>query len=224
MVGKISWRFDDTFWSAWSSYFRLSDLPALDKSLHYETTMERPVVIWMRLHNGPAGHETQREQYLGPIPLKDAMAHLLREMVDTEADSQNCTHMCNGRLLAEHGFCMYKPLGRVKGQSSALVVKNLTSQTFKLQILILSWLVHSFSVLESWFADSTKLEPHSASCIDGGASKILLYIIIIAYYNDHQLAHIVCFFRQLSQLHPPWPAALFFWHMLFCSAIFFTFI
>lgn len=139
MAGTICWRFDDTFFrSSWSSRFHLSDLPGLEKSLHYETTMERPVVIWMRLHDGPAGHETQREQYLGPIPLKDAMAHLLREMVDTEADSLNCTHMCNGRLLAEHGFCMYKPLGRVTGQSSAFVIKNLTSKTFKLQTLILS--------------------------------------------------------------------------------------
>ena len=177
MAGTICWRFDDhTFFrSSWSLHFRLSDLPGLEKSLRdetYEETMERPVVMWMRLYDGPAGHETQREQYLGPIPLKDAMAQLLREIVDTEAGSLDCTHMCNGRLLAEHGFCMYKPLGRVKGQSSAFVIKNLTSKTFR-PYSCLDLLILSMCILQ---------------CIDSAACKILLHDI-----TYHSLDHSRCF-------------------------------
>lgn len=145
MAVAVRWRFHDVSTSAAAGKFiDFHGLETIFKKAE-ESTRKRLVMMSVRVEDtvdgkGSQGKPSQELKELGPVLMRDAMAHLLQEMVDTNnLDVQMRTAV----LLAEHECWGYKPLGKVRGTKSLLVLKNLV--TVLLLTLVVFRAVESFA-------------------------------------------------------------------------------
>lgn len=145
MAVAVRWRFHDVSTSAAAGKFiDFHSLETIFKKAE-ESTRKRLVMMSVRVEDtvdgkGSQGKPRQELKELGPVLMRDAMAHLLQEMVDTNnLDVQMRTAV----LLAEHECWGYKPLGKVRGTKSLLVLKNLV--TVLLLTLVVFRAVESFA-------------------------------------------------------------------------------
>eukprot|EP00434_Breviolum_minutum_P017118 symbB.v1.2.015105.t1/scaffold1086.1/size139141/6 len=134
MAVAVRWRFHDVSTSAAAGKFiDFHSLETIFKKAE-ESTRKRLVMMSVRVEDtvdgkGSQGKPRQELKELGPVLMRDAMAHLLQEMVDTNnLDVQMRTAV----LLAEHECWGYKPLGKVRGTKSLLVLKSVASETHEI--------------------------------------------------------------------------------------------
>ena len=144
MAVTVRWRFHDVSTSAAAGKF--IDFHSLETIFRKaeESKRKRLVMMSVRVEDkgegkGSPGQPNQELKELGPVLMRDAIAHLLQEMVDTnDLDMQMRTAV----LLAEHECWSYKPLGKVRGAKSLLVLKNLVT------VLLLLVVFHAVAVCE----------------------------------------------------------------------------